>query len=187
MSKFVTSQVISPKVIQKPEVGEYAPYTIAYIDLVPNDGLVLQHLLNNVQMVEELLITLPEKKLTSRCAAGEWTIKEILGHVIDTERILAYRALCVARDDSTELPGFDQDAYVAASGANARHIEDMLDELTAVRMTSVALFRSFDETALRKSGRANGYPLSVRAALYQIAGHELHHLNSIKENYLSMR
>ncbi len=173
------------KAIQKPAAGEYAPYAIMYINLVPDDGLVLQHLLDNVQMVEELLITLPDKKLITPCAEGEWTIKEILGHVIDTERIFAYRALRFARNDTTELPRWDQDAYVAASGANARKVEDILDELTAVRMTTVALFNSFDTETLRKSGIANGHPLSVRSALYQIAGHELHHANSIKENYLS--
>jgi DinB family protein len=183
----MSNQAISLKTIQKPEVGEYAPYTSVYIDLVPNDGLILQHLLDNVQIVKKLLITLPEDKLITPCTEGEWTIKEIVGHLSDAERILTYRTLRFARNDSTELPGFDQDTYVAASGANARSIEDLLDELTAVRMTTVALFSSFEAATWHKSGRANGYPLSVRAAAYMIAGHELHHLESIKENYLTVQ
>ena len=173
------------KKIQKPERGEYAPYAIMYIELLPDDGLVLQHLLDNLQMVKDLVRSQPEEKLISRCAEGEWTIKEILGHIIDTERIFAYRALRFARNDATKLPGFDQDVYVAYSGANERRIEDLLEELTIVRMATIALFKSFDEEVLKKSGLSNGHNLSVRAAIYQIAGHELHHINSIRENYLN--
>ena len=173
------------KTIQKPATGEYAPYAMMYIDLVPDDGLVLQHLRTNLQALKDLVGTLLEAKLVSRCAEGEWTIKEILVHIIDTERIFAYRALRFARNDQTELAGFEQDAYVAASDANERRIEDILDELTAVRMATLALFSSFSENVLCKSGISSKHPLSVRSALYQIAGHELHHVNSIKENYLS--
>lgn len=173
------------KKIQKPERGEYAPYAIMYIELVPDDGLVLQHLLDNLQIVKDLVCSQPEAKLISRCAEGEWTIKEILGHIVDTERILAYCALRFARNDATDLPGFDQDVYVAYSGANQRRIEDLLEELTVVRMATIALFKSFDEEVVKKSGLENGHNLSVRSAVYQIAGHELHHINSIRENYLS--
>ena len=173
--------------VSKPEPGEYAPYARMYIDLLPDDGRVLEHLQDNVQVVEELLIVLPDTLLSTPCAEGEWTIKEILVHVIDTERIFAYRALRFARNDPTELSGFDQDTYAAASNANARDIEDILNELTAVRMATIALFKSFSEETFLTSGIANGHRLSVRSALYQIAGHELHHLASIKENYLSAR
>lgn len=168
----------------KPAEGEYAPYAIMYINLVPDDGLVLQHLLSNLQMVKDLISAQSEKKLVTRCAEGEWTIKEILVHVIDTERIFAYRALRFARNDTTELPGFEQVPYVAASGANERSIEDILEELTAVRMATVALFKSLDDEAMSRSGISSRHRLSVRSALYQIAGHELHHVNSIRENYL---
>lgn len=187
MPQFTTNQANLRRIIHKPVTGEYAPYSIVYIDLIPDDGYVLQHLLDNVQITEELLIALPETKLISRCAEEEWTIKEIVAHVTDTERILSYRALRFARNDSTDLPGFDQDTYAAASGANSRHIEELLGELAAVRMATIALFSSFSEEVWQKSGRANGFPLSVRAALYQIAGHELHHVQSIKENYLSAK
>lgn len=172
------------KKIQKPLEGEYVPYAIMYIDQVPDDGLVLQHLLDNLQMVKDLISAQPEELLISRWAEGEWTIKEILVHVIDTERIFAYRALRFARNDTTALMGFDQEAYVPYSGANQRRIEDILDELATVRMATVALFSNFDEEAFTRSGISNEHKLSVRSALYQIAGHELHHVESIKENYL---
>lgn len=173
------------RTIQKPAAGEYAPYAIMYIDLAPNDGLILEHLAMNLQVVKDLVGALPEEKLVERCAEGEWTIKEILVHIIDTERIFAYRALRFARNDQTELAGFEQDPYVAASNANARKIGDILAELSAVRLASIALFESFDEGTFHKAGISSQQRLSVRGALYQIAGHELHHMKSIKENYLS--
>lgn len=172
------------KKVQKPKAGEYAPYAIMYIDLVPDDGLVLQHLRDNLQMFKDLVGSLPDEKLSTPCAQGEWTIKEIILHVIDTERIFAYRALRFARNDATELAGFDQESYAAYSEANARSIDDLLEELTAVRMATIALFNSFSEEIWTRSGLSNGHNLSVRSALYQIAGHELHHVDSIKENYL---
>jgi len=112
-------------------------------------------------------------------------MKEILGHVTDTERIFAYRALRIARNDPTPLPSFEQDPYVQYSGANARSIADLLEEFTAARLATLALFNSFDDEAWQRSGTASGHALSVRAAVYIIAGHELHHINSIKQNYLA--
>ena len=173
------------KHIQKPAEGEYAPYAIAYIDLVPNDGFVLQHLQDDIQMITDLFLAQTDEKLTTPCAPGEWTMKEILGHVTDTERIFAYRALRFARNDTIELPGFEQDDYVRYSGANARSIADLLEEFTAVRLATIALLNSLGEETWTKSGTANGHTLSVRAAAYIIAGHELHHIESIKRNYLS--
>lgn len=172
------------KIIPKPLEGEYAPYTIMYIGLLPDDGLVLQHLQDNVTQVETLLQPLPEEKLITPCAAGEWTIKEILVHVIDDERIYGYRALRFARNDRTELPGFEQDDYVPYSRANERTLDDIFAEYKAVRQATITLFSSFDEAALTRVGIGSGNVMSVRAAAYHIAGHELHHLNSIKENYL---
>jgi uncharacterized damage-inducible protein DinB len=177
-------EIIPMKKVQKPEAGEYAPYAIMYIDLVPDDGLVLQHLRDNLQMFKDLVGSLSDEKLSTPCAEGEWTIKEIVLHVIDTERVFAYRALRFARNDTTELAGFDQDNYAAYSGANARSIEDLLEELTAVRMATIALFNGFGDEVWTRSGVSSRHNLSVRSALYQIAGHELHHINSIKENYL---
>lgn len=169
--------------ISKPEPGEYAPYTTMYIDLLPDDGRVLTHLQNNLQKTIELFQSFPEEALAQPHAPGEWTIKEILVHIIDDERIYAYRALRFGRYDQTELPGFEQDDYVPPSRANHRDTQSIIDELKAVRAATITLFNSFDDDSLLQKGVGSGNVLSVRAAAYHIAGHELHHLNSIKENY----
>ena len=171
------------KMITKPEDGEYAPYTIMYIGLLPDDGLILKHLRDNLAATTDFIRALPEEKLSYRYAEGKWTIKEILAHIIDDERIYAYRALRFARNDQTELPGFEQDAYALESHANERTIEDLLEEFAAVRNSTIALFDSFDGQALPRSGVASGNVMSVRAAAYHIAGHELRHMNIIKERY----
>lgn len=171
------------KKIQKPQEGEYASYTIMYIGLLPDDGLVLQHLVDNLTATKELVLSLPEEILTARYTRDEWTIKEILVHIIDDERIYTYRALRFARNDTTELPGFDQDTYTMYSCANERSIETILEEFTTVRMATLAFFENLEEEAFTRSGVANGNRMSVRAAVYHIAGHELHHFNSIKKNY----
>jgi uncharacterized damage-inducible protein DinB len=170
--------------IDKPAAGEYAPYTIIYIGLLPDDGLILRHLKNNLAATRDFILSLPAEKLAHRYAEGKWTIKEILAHVVDDERIYAYRALRFARNDKTELPGFEQDEYARYSGANEREVRDILDELTTVRKATISLFNSFDERALLRSGVASGNPMSVRAIAYHIAGHELRHVNVIKERYL---
>jgi uncharacterized damage-inducible protein DinB len=171
-------------IIPKPEVGEYAPYTMIYIGLLPDDGLILKHLADNLTATSTFIRSIPEAKLLYRYAEGKWTIKEILAHIIDDERIYAYRALRFARNDQTELPGFEQDDYAAESRANVRTIEDLLNEFSAVRHSTIALFESFAEQVLTRSGIASGNIMSVRAAAYHIAGHELRHINIIKERYL---
>lgn len=171
------------KLIPKPLEGEYAPYTIMYIGLLPDDGRVLDHLQDNLQVMLDFIRSFPAEQLTYRWADGEWTIKEILVHVSDDERIYAYRALRFARGDTTELPGFEQDEYVPYSKADERDIEDILAEYITVRQATLTLFKSFDSDALKRAGVANGHLMSVRAAAYHIAGHELHHLNSMRENY----
>ena len=170
--------------IEKPGEGEYAPYTIRYIGLLPDDGLVLRHMEESLKATREFILSLPEDKLAYRYAEGKWTIKEILVHVSDDERIYAYRALRFARGDETELPGFEQDDYAAHSGANARDIGDILEEFATVRRATVSLFEGLGREALVRVGVADGKVMSVRAAAYHIAGHELCHVNVIKERYL---
>jgi uncharacterized damage-inducible protein DinB len=172
------------KLIDKPNVGEYAPYAIMYIDLLPGDRRVLDHMSANLDVVRELVRDVPEDVLVTPCAPDEWTIKEILLHVIDDERIYACRALRFARGDATELPGFEQDEYVPVSNANARSIASLLDEYAAVRSATLTLFDNLDDAAFVRQGIANGHAMSVRAAAYHIAGHELHHIASIRQNYL---
>lgn len=171
------------KIIAKPQAGEYAPYTISYIGLLPDDGLVLEHLRDNLTATSSFLRSLDPERLNYRYAPGKWTIKEILAHLLDDERIYSYRALRFARNDKTELPGFDQDDYAPESRANERALEDLLDEFTTVRYATISLFNSFDDLVLTRMGLASGNIMSVRAAAYHIAGHELRHLNVIKERY----
>ena len=170
--------------IEKPEEGEYAPYTIMYIGLLPDDGLVLKHLKDNLKSTQDFILSLPEEKLAYRYAEGKWTIKEILVHIIDDERIYAYRALRFARNDKTELPGFEQDDYALHSGANERDIKGILEELATVRDSTISLFNGLESSALTRVGVASGNVMSVRAAAYHIAGHELRHIKIIKERYL---
>lgn len=170
--------------IEKPAAGEYAPYTIIYIGLLPDDGLILKHLADNVRATKDFVLSLPAERLTHRYAEGKWTVKEIIAHLSDDERIYAYRALRFARGDKTELPGFEQDDYARHSGANGRDIADILREFELVRQSTVALFEGLDEAALLRAGVADGKVMSVRAAAYHIAGHELRHVNIIRERYL---
>src|SRR5438093_12516751 len=114
--------------IEKPKEAEYAPYAIQYIGLLPDDGLVLEHLQKNLEGTRALLRSLPEDKLWYRYEADKWTVREIVLHIADDERIYTYRALRFARNDTTELPGFDQDEYARYSSANQRTLNDLLDE-----------------------------------------------------------
>lgn len=172
------------RLIQKPDRGEFPSYASMYIDLVPGDGMLLEHLTENLAKARELILKMPSEKLGYAYASGKWTIKEILVHIIDDERIYAYRALRFARNDGVELPGFDQDEFVRFSEAKGRPIDSILEEYETVRNSTIALFNGFPENALKRGGVANGNFATVRALGYHIAGHELHHLNIITEKYL---
>jgi uncharacterized damage-inducible protein DinB len=170
--------------IPKPSEGEFAPYAIMYIGLLPDDGLVLTHMQENLKLINDLVRPLSEAQLTQPFAEGEWTIKEILVHIFDDERIYTYRALRAARNDQTELPGFDQDSFTTYSAANQRSLESIMEEYASVRAATITLFNNLPDEAFTRACIANGHAMSVRAATYHIAGHELHHLNSIRQNYL---
>jgi uncharacterized damage-inducible protein DinB len=172
------------KRIQKPTEGEYNPYAIMYIKLLPDDGLVLKYLKENFKKVKEFIQSLPADKLIYRYAENKWTIKEILVHIMDDERIYAYRALRIARNDKTPLPGFEQEDYVPFSKANLRSLASIFKEYKTVRQATLSLFGSFNHEDLPRIGTANDHPVSVRALAWHIAGHELHHFNIIKERYL---
>lgn len=170
--------------IEKPAAGEYRDFAAVYVNKVPDDGNVLQHLRDGVVAVQTWVTALPEDKLTTPYAPGKWTIKEALVHMMDTERIMAYRALRIARADQTNLPGFEQDDFVPYSLANERSLESIMEEYQLQRQSTVALFNNFPANAFARIGFANGAPFSVRAAVYIIAGHELHHLQILKEKYV---
>lgn len=172
------------KTIPKPLPGEYDPYTIMYITLLPDDGMILRHLKENAESTMRLLLSLTDEQLRYRYAPDKWTIKDIILHIADDERIFCYRALRFARNDATALPGFDQDPYVVHSRANERSIQSLVEEFATVRTATVSLFSHLPDDAWMRRGTANNHTVSVRALAYHIAGHELHHVNIIKEKYL---
>lgn len=169
--------------IPRPEVGEYAPYVTEYHDLVPGDG-VLDHMHACLDTTPAFFRSVPEAVLVAPHRQGEWTVKQIVQHIADDERIYAYRTLRFARGDTTDLPGFDQDAVAALSGADARSLDSLLDEYVTVRRSTLSLFEGLPAESLTRVGIADGNPMSVRAAAFHIAGHELHHIESVRENYL---
>ncbi|MHB1050703.1 MAG: DinB family protein [Bacteroidota bacterium] len=171
--------------VHKPLAGEYDPYTILYIDNLPDDGLILKHLEENADVLRRLMLSLTPEQSLYRYAPGKWTIKEILLHIIDSERVFVYRALRIARNDATPLAGYDQDPYVAASGANERSMESLLEEYTHTRRSTLSFFSSLSGDAWMRSGTANNKSVTVRALAYIIAGHELHHLKIINGKYLA--
>jgi uncharacterized damage-inducible protein DinB len=172
------------KQIEKPGANEYDPDVIKYISLVPDDWLVLEHLQKNFEITRDTLLFLPEDKLIYSYAERKWTIKEIVQHITDSERVYSYRALRFARNDATELPGFDQDEFAAFSNANQRSIKDLLDELASVRQATISLYQGLSNESLLRKGIANQKVMSVRAIIYDIAGHELWHMNIIRRLYL---
>ncbi len=158
-------------------------YYHRYVNLV-GDGDVLSHLDEIKEEHLSFLSGLPAHKHEYRYAENKWTLKEILAHIIDTERIMAYRALCFARNDKTELPGFDQDSYVIHSNANNRLWTDLLRDYSAVRTNTLLLFNGFEDEMWNNIGNANNKQISVHGLAYVIAGHDIHHINIIRERYL---
>ena len=139
---------------------------------------------DQVEETLSLLAGIPPEQADHRYAPEKWSIKEVVGHVIDTERTFAYRALCFARKDPAQLPSFEQDQYAEFSNAADRPLPDLADELRVVRKSHVVLFKSFDEASWTRKGVASGFEFSVRALPYIIAGHEIHHRQVLEERYL---
>jgi DinB family protein len=158
----------------RPNDGEYVPYYGTYIRLVP-DGDLITILERQIDAMVADLSTFTAEQAAWRPAPGEWNATEIVGHLADSERVFAYRALWFARDAPTPLPGMDQDAFMAAVDFSRRPLPDVVDEFAAVRRASLALLRSLDAAAWARGGVADGNPISVRALAYIIAGHALHH------------
>lgn len=169
--------------IARPQEGEFAPYYGRYVALVPDDNL-LRYFATQQENFASLLATLPESKLLHRYAEGKWSIKDVAQHIIDSERIFAYRALSIARNDPNNLPGFEENDYAATAKADDRSGKEMADDYNAARSATIALFKSFDDSVLARKGVANNQPVSVRALGYVIAGHDLHHFTVVKERYL---
>ena len=163
--------------------GEYAPYYKNYIDRAGEVEL-LDELEISVHRLIRFVREIPMDKFDYRYAPGKWTIKDILQHLIDSERIFAYRALRFARKDQTPLPGFEEDDYAREAHGSQRSIQDLLTELAVVRQATIALFKTFDDEAMGRIGTASGNPMSVRALGFVIIGHQNHHQQVFTERYL---
>ena len=173
----------SAAAVTRPAEGEFAPYFSRYIDRVP-DGDVVERLERQIVETEALLAGVGEARAGDRYAPGKWSVKEVVGHLSDTERVMSYRLLRIARGDATPLPGFEQDDYVRAAGFDRLALADLVAELLAVRRATLALLRGLDDVALARRGTVNGAPMSARALTYIIAGHELHHAAILRQRYL---
>ncbi len=169
--------------MNRPETNECAPYYFTYINQVP-EGDIIQILERQVDETFALLKDLSVEKALYRYEPAKWSIKELLGHVIDAERVFAYRALNIARNDKNELPGMEQDDYVKFAKFDDLSLTDLLEEFRHVRGANIFLFKSFDEEMQMRKGIASGCEFTVRTFPYIIAGHEKHHQNVLKERYL---
>lgn len=168
----------------RPDPTEYAPFYEGYISAVP-DGDLLNLLQQQIEDTLRTVAHLPESRGSFAYAPGKWSIKEVLGHMADAERVFAYRALRFARGDATPLAGFDEQAWTPRSGAGERTLADLSAELGAVRGATLALLRHLPAQAPLRRGQANDREVSVRALAWIIAGHERHHLRILRERYLA--
>jgi uncharacterized damage-inducible protein DinB len=168
--------------ITRPAPDEFFEYYGKYIDLVPGDD-ALPALRDQIEDTVRLLAPLDESKALHRYGPGKWSVKEVVGHLSDSERVFAYRALRMGRGDTTPLAGFDENTYVPAGRFDSRPLADIVHEFEAVRAASLALFRGLGDEALLRRGTANGNSVSVRALAWILAGHELHHRRLLVERY----
>jgi uncharacterized damage-inducible protein DinB len=170
--------------MHKPKSNEYPSYYSRYIDLIKSED-ILSVLENQNQDMHDLLSRISEEAATFRYAPEKWSIKEVIGHVIDVERIFVYRALRIARGDKTPLPGFEEDDYVKNANFDSRTLIDLSDEFRSVRESTLTMFSSFEEKIYSREGTASGLKFTVRSIPFIIAGHEVHHRQVIKDKYMS--
>ena len=176
------STVLTP-VFDRPAAGEFNPYYSKYIDQVP-EGDVLETLARQEEETVAFLRGLPAELHGHRYAEGKWSIREVVGHVADAERIFAYRALRIARGDQTPLPSFDENAYADTARYDQRDLGSIVDEWVAVRRATLALFDSMSAEEAKRTGTASESPVSVRALAWIVAGHAFHHEKLLRERYL---
>lgn len=167
----------------RPTSREYAPFYQAYVERVP-EGEIVQILARQLSETTSFLRSI-EARASYRYAEGKWSVKEVVGHLIDAERIFTYRALRIARSDETALPGYDENAYMRMARFSMRDYHDLIDELNAVRQSNLFFYRTLNEAEWTRTGIADGKPVSVRALAYISSGHELHHLHILKTRYLN--
>ena len=170
--------------IDRPVEGEYLPYYDRYVSLIA-DGDIIAALGAQLEETLALLSGIPESRAGFRYASGKWSMKELIGHMIDSERIFAYRALRFARNDRTPLPGFEQDDYIRNASFDNTSLADLAAEFESVRRSTLYLFKHLDGEAWTRRGLANDSEASVRALAYIIAGHELHHREILRTRYVA--
>lgn len=171
--------------MSKPDKSEYAEFYSPYMEILPEDGSgLIQRLESSLLECMTLMSDLSEEKEDYRYAEGKWSIKELLQHLIDSERVFAYRALRFARHDPKELPGFDENLYAETSHASDRSMSSLLEEFDLMRRSNILMFDSMEEVVLKRQGLVDGNSLSVRALGFICCGHLLHHLKVIQERYL---
>jgi hypothetical protein len=172
------------KLTTRPGPEEFNPYYGTYVNAMP-EGDVLDALAQQGEETFSLLSALPEERAGYRYAPDKWSIRDLAQHLADSERVFSYRALRFARGDTTPLPGFDQNPYAEAAKADRRPIAAIAEELRSLRQATLSLARSLDDEMLGRSGIASGSPVTVRALIWIIAGHERHHLQVLRERYLA--
>lgn len=162
--------------------NEHPEYFTHYLSIVDEDLMSVFE----KQLIDypKFILEIPKEKELYRYAHGKWTIKEVVGHSTDTERVIFYRAFCIARGEQTGLPPFDEDAYVLATDFNSRDMNDLIDEFVTVRKNTIALYKRLGQSDLKRMGTASGKSVSSRALFYFIAGHLQHHISMINERYL---
>jgi DinB superfamily len=170
--------------MNRPAETEYAPYFENYIGQV-NETDVMAVLRSEIDDLDVLLNRVPAEKETYAYAEGKWTIRQMIGHLIDGERVFGYRAFCIARGEKQNLPGFEQDDYLLTAPYNDISLEDLLSELRLVRLSNIAMFRTLDEEAWSRVGIANNNEVTVRAIAFVMAGHLRHHMKVLRERYLA--
>jgi uncharacterized damage-inducible protein DinB len=166
----------------RPDATEYAPFYANYVAGVPESDIV-SVLRDSGREITAALAAIPESRGGFRYAEGKWSVRELVGHVSDAERIFSYRALRLARGDATPLPAFEENDYARVAGSDARTLADLVDELRAVRESTLRLFASLPNEAWTRKGVASGREVSVRALAYITAGHARHHLKILRERY----
>lgn len=169
--------------LDRPQPGEYAPFYQPYMDQVPETD-VLAAMEAQLEDLLPFLSGIPESLGGHRYAPGKWSVREVVGHLSDAERVFAYRALRFSRADATDLPGFDEDHFVAHSTYDTRSLADLREEFRHLRLANLAMFRGMTEAMTTRIGTANGHPISVRALATAMVGHVRHHAGVLKQRYL---
>jgi hypothetical protein len=170
-------------ILERPAATEYVPYFGRYVEQVPA-GDVMQILGDQIRETVALLAPLDAERANHRYAPDKWSIKEVVGHISDAERIFVYRALCFARGETANLPAFDENEYMRRAKFSARTLPDLVAELESVRAATLTFFASLDDEEMMRRGISNGREFTVRSLAYIIAGHEAHHARILMERYL---